>query len=723
MAKNIRRMLAMFMVLSMFAGAMPLQALAADGTVHTTEISPEGLTTDVATTTTTTPKADGTTEITVTVEKTTDDTTAAGVEVKREETTTTTTVTDGDGDVVSELTVNEGKENTKGSLIPENVTVEVPGEAGKSNSVEVGVPGSVVTGDIKQGENDPEYDQTTTTVIESGSVTVTNNGTTVTDKSDATKNEYTYMNNETEATKDNDLVNAGGALEDVTIEEGYSHAIAGNGLFSHFGSAFLFHDPTYEGEKPAFYDKDGTPYYLGAAPSAFESGGFYVDNYFHEGTVTTEKHYARWGYVQQFILMDEDGKYVTTYCADQVTSTQDGYNYVMENVEDADYYTDAQAEKIRAIAENGYWGTKSGYGSLEEVKNKMRASGQFTEAELDLLTDGVAMTATQYAIWSFSNAANGDKFVNVYGVDENGDVSRVADGEKAKVDLIYKMYNYLTGLKASATEKTTADTIINDQNAIENMAVTVVKKAEDHAANKDDNKNNDAYVTDLRFALVVEPAKDEFGNDTSDLKVTVKTADGQEYIGRISGEKQDGEYDLDRDDDGNYWFRGIVLTEGDQTFTLNLEGVQNLKQGVYLYTSEVRTDNKGNQVGSQTMVGVASGKRDVNVSMDISFSLDVEEGVVATERVWRNEYDPKNPPEDPNNPPEGPQDPPETPWNRPRNQRLANDGVEIPEEPVPLAAPVITGDNTALWVAFALMVAFCMVMVNLTDKKRNHETF
>ena len=33
---------------------------------------------------------------------------------------------------------------------------------------------------------------------------------------------------------------------------------------------------------------------------------------------------------------------------------------------------------------------------------------------------------------------------------------------------------------------------------------------------------------------------------------------------------------------------GIVLTEGDQTFTLNLEGVQNLKQGVYLYSSEVR---------------------------------------------------------------------------------------------------------------------------------------
>ena len=66
---------------------------------------------------------------------------------------------------------------------------------------------------------------------------------------------------------------------------------------------------------------------------------------------------------------------------------------------------------------------------------------------------------------------------------------------------------------------------------------------------------------------------------------------------------------------------------------------------------------------------------------------------------------------------------PEEPWIPPENHRLGGDTVEIPDEPVPLASPTKTGDDTGLWVMMALMVAFSMVAVNVCDKKRRNASF
>ena len=48
---------------------------------------------------------------------------------------------------------------------------------------------------------------------------------------------------------------------------------------------------------------------------------------------------------------------------------------------------------------------------------------------------------------------------------------------------------------------------------------------------------------------------------------------------------------------------------------------------------------------------------------------------------------------------------------------------EIPEEPVPLATPVVTGDNSGRWSAVVLMSVLCMVAINVFDKKKQHEAF
>lgn len=80
-----------------------------------------------------------------------------------------------------------------------------------------------------------------------------------------------------------------------------------------------------------------------------------------------------WGAIQQFILVDaETGELITTYCADRSTYAQDGFSYNIENVEDAEYYTEEQAAMIRTVAQNGYWGTETGVGSLDSVREMMR---------------------------------------------------------------------------------------------------------------------------------------------------------------------------------------------------------------------------------------------------------------------------------------------------------------------------------------------------------------
>ncbi len=113
----------------------------------------------------------------------------------------------------------------------------------------------------------------------------------------------------------------------------------------------------------------------------------------------------------QFVLEDENGQKYYVYCADFEVSPQKSWYYDMVNVEDATYYNPEEAEHIRAIASNGYWGTDSGQGSLEAVKQLLRdakKAGEVTlsDVEIDALTAGEALTATQAAIWKFGNSGD-----------------------------------------------------------------------------------------------------------------------------------------------------------------------------------------------------------------------------------------------------------------------------------------------------------------------------
>ena len=790
MAKNIRRMLAMVLVMCMFASALPMQALAAEGDGTVTEGPIAGTTSDgvptstiVTTTTTTTDGSNGTPTVTVEIKETSTSISGsnnAGAQVEGTASSSTTTVTtNGNADVVAESSesyietttttengssshyVAEGSDWSKETVsvpLPEGgVTVEVPTTEGTSNTESFGDPAgtqNVIDGK-KPGEGDTNYEYTETTVIEASKVTVETTDITFTETpvekvvdengnvTQGTNLDYVYSETKpVQGAADNGLViwvfrgnhtELPKEGEEIVVKEGYEYKYVGPGNTSQFLPVYLY-GKSVNGEDPIYEDAEGNKYYIPESQGSAQYDKTFVNG---ELVELDDSIPGTFSVAQQFTLVDAaTGELITAYCADVTTPTEKGYNYYIENLEDATYYTDEQAAMIRTIADNGYWGTASGEkGSLDSMKAALRnakdenGNSVFSEEELALVNDGMALTATQMAIWTFSNNANEMHFYNMLYTNEgneNGELkttwaSQLVNTKAEKDDayaLLYKLYNHLINLapteapKDEENGKLTSDgTIINADNLVENMSVTVIEKANDHANNQDEDDTNDAYVTNLTFALVVQPSTD----NGDDLVVTVVDADGKEIArGRIAGQATEGENVLTPDDNGNYCFKGITMVEGAQHFQLNLSGIQHLKEGVYLYTSEVMEGTS-----SQTLVGLASGDHAVNVSMDIDFTLNVDDAVVATEHVWHYEGDPSN--EHNFNTPVPTNLEPEA---APQVFRLANQNVEeIPEEPVPLAAPVITGDNSGLWIAVVLLSVFAMAAINLFDKKRQHEAF
>lgn len=322
----------------------------------------------------------------------------------------------------------------------------------------------------------------------------------------------------------------------------------------------------------------------------------------------------------QFVLVDKDGKKHYVYCADLMIEPVEGHHYNMENVFDADYYTTPDsAAQIQAIAVNGYWGTASGVGSLAAVKEMLkdaRDAGKFTaDIDIDALTDGEALAATQAAIWVYGNSKPDSQRVN-----SADPVGRYFSGTKFKaVDpkseaRVKALFNYL--LSAPSPETDTTTPLITEKNFATNASITVGGKAKDSEGNvlKDD-KGNEMYNADISFRLEIEKSK-----LTGNLAVTVLDKDGKELAKKYLVTPDTnilGQFtsDITPDEEGNYTISGLQIAENTD-ISLTLSGIQNLGLGAYLYTSEV--NEKG---ASQTFVGMSEGERNVNLAVQLEFSV------------------------------------------------------------------------------------------------------
>lgn len=524
-------------------------------------------------------------------------------------------------------------------------------------------------GDTKTSSADGEYDYSMDTVIRQGSLTLTTVSDTRTDTVSSDVYDREYLHSDAYPTADNDLfydtvcyAQPPANEEDYPpVGDGYKYVYIGTGNSSQYWAAHWYtsKNPDYPEEQPFYTDGNNVSYYLRQSHKVnarYNIEGFYLDGVMVQPeTVANPAVYSS---IYHFNMFDPStGNVASTYCADLTTNSLEGYSYNVENLEDAMHYSVEQAAMIRSVASCGYWGIADDpatpepeYGSLNAMKKMMReavdpATGEriFTDAEIAYLNDGVAMTATQYAIWHFSNAMSDVVFVNAHYIPkdeafENSQnlktLGNIPEEKRGCVNLIMKLYHYLIHLEPTEYKTpNTSNTIINADNFTRNLTVTLTDKPESYSANQDSDRDNDVYLASLSFTLPYEPQ----GGDSDSLVVKIYEGEKLLAAGRISG--NDGDEPLiEPDQMGVYTFKDIPLTEGGWNITVAMTGWQQLDRGVCLFTSEVREDTT-----SQTMVGVSSGKRAVDVKMELSLDTDVKDEVFSVQKVWRMEL-PYSPP-------------------------------------------------------------------------------
>ena len=504
-------------------------------------------------------------------------------------------------------------------------------------------------GSRDSGEAPGIYDYTEYEVVQPGHISVKTHSVSVSEHIlPSSSRGMHFVRNTTYAAEGNDMVlgvppvSIPQMKEDVPpIAPGFEYVYIDSDQISKYWAAYLYNEPDagYPDEAPVYSDEQ-IGLYAGLDYSVFKKRKLLVPKLYlpHTTVTATDKNFpARYESIQQFTLCTDDCKIITAYCADQKTPALPSYSYRMINLEDANYYSAHNAGMIRTIANNGYWGTESGFGSLAAVKDMMTASGKFTEAEVARVTDGMAMTATQYAIWTHSNAMDSNVFINVYCANVDGVTPSV--DVQAEAELVCKLYHHLISLSPTLPSEdvmTTRNVLINEQNFLKRISLKVNGKLPDEPANLDNDTTNDVYDVDIFFELAVQPST----TNGDDLVLQIQDESGSCIaVGRIAGEPHDGEVMVEQHK-GKYVFRNVPLQEGIESASFVMTGTQRIDRTPHLLTSEVRDG-----VPSQTLVCVAKGERGVNVMLDISFELSADDEVLVTEHHWRTEkHIPNSPP-------------------------------------------------------------------------------
>ena len=314
----------------------------------------------------------------------------------------------------------------------------------------------------------------------------------------------------------------------------------------------------------------------------------------------------------QFALRDSEGNLHYVYCCDLNTNAKSGTYYEIENLKDAGYYSTAEGndtvDHIRTVATNGFWATEgdaNDIGTLEAVKALLKKYDAYFDADLtavaNSLTEGEALSATQAALWKYGN--KGSK------PNENNLVYNNNGVHEHNVKALYELLT--SDILMKDTTDTSTDLI--DKEDIIGSTVTIHGEATNADGSVKTVDGNTVYNTDVSFQLNVEKSSIT-GNlvvkvvqDGKVIRTEQIVTDDSNWVGQLlAGKESNGST--------TYTIEGLELIEGVK-FSLNLEGTQDMEEGVYLYTA------KGGNSTSQTFVGVASGERDVNLEVDLVFQV------------------------------------------------------------------------------------------------------
>lgn len=420
--------------------------------------------------------------------------------------------------------------------------------------------------------------------------------------------------------------------------------------------------------------------------------------------------FNRTGFVHQFRLIDSEGDPHYAYCADLSILAKANAEYELVNVLDSDYISNPDNRKhLQAIAENGYWGTASGQGSLSEVR-KLVDSRYWNDID-----DGIALAVTQAAIWTYGNR-NGET-LGGNDFNKNGHTDRFLEfyyrydatkGEKVVSRLGDEQWNAAKALYDALIQLQPSDA--------GNVTDIITKEDIKDATIRVNEKTGTGYKTDLSFKLTVDPSRINGKEGEDDVTLYIYNGDTllashklREATDASGGSGTFTVRYAPETGETIYTVNGLEFT-ADTSVTLNLSGKQKLNGGAYLFRSDVNGEQ------SQTFIGLVTGDstRDLNLNVTLGFHVVdpiIKPAARASSRdkhtvTWTASYHTEWP-RTPDQPPEEPETP-ETP--------------EIPETPETPVVPGYdvpkTGDASGLYYVLAIFSALGLALVTCAGRKR-----
>ena len=267
--------------------------------------------------------------------------------------------------------------------------------------------------------------------------------------------------------------------------------------------------------------------------------------------------------------------YAVAYCCDLATSVKQYTMYRQINLEDAGYYDNATARKIRAVMMSGYPSL-----SLEEMRAELKAAG-FEGAEL--VDEGDLVAAMQFAIWEFSNYnmdLDGYKYVYTYSSGKYPLLTakwKVGDADRKLVDSAERMLrlkDYLVAKAESAPMSAPKSQIVVSKVEVANLIMTA--------------DENGTYTVDLQVKLNAK-----YDDSHEDTKITITAA---------AGEATDS---VEANGDSVYALKLEGYTAGSD-IVVTMSGTQHLPLGVYFYEPYAKEGQDVRTV-SQNLVGLNAG--------------------------------------------------------------------------------------------------------------------
>lgn len=383
-------------------------------------------------------------------------------------------------------------------------------------------------------------------------------------------------------------------------------------------------------------------------------------------------------------------EFVPAYCCDLSTGITHGTTYRRINLEDSTYYDDTAAGHIRGIFSHGYWPIGTDMNDVKAMEEKANAwldannyptqpetSDEETPAvdtsRIHNLTAAQAITATQAAIWYYSNTAADlvpyagtasypytDEFL-----DKNVDTTEESDEyTKSNVELFYE---YLIHQDYEAPKK--------------------ILFANDHfvKSSKVESEYGDLYNVTLYFRLESPISSGE--------ELTLKAALGsQEQTFSLT---PDSAFQPNAEGYYTITFSEVSKEETENGIHLAISGYQ-MADDVYFYEAKP-TETSSSRDASQNLVGYARGKTPVHAELIVVFTL-------ATEPIPETPDKPETPSE-----PETPEIP---------NEEPVSSEPTVQEAAVPKTAPK-TSDTSGNVTTLSVLLLFSGIVLIMNFKKKS----